>query len=131
GEIIARFGAGKPAEPQPKTAAVEPAPSRPADRPADRPAPAGGARPLHLTIDELSYPAYMVNHSFELTWYNDPAREKFLGKFEQLPPNSEARNLFLMLRQASGDKSANYQRELLQPHLAFAKDRGSKASPLP
>src|SRR6186997_254002 len=45
GEIIARFGAGKPAEPQPKTAAVEPAPSRPADRPADRPAPAGGARP--------------------------------------------------------------------------------------
>ena len=125
GEIIARFGAEKPAEPQAKPAAVQPAPSRPAERPAP---PAGGARPLHLTIDELSYPAYMVNHSFELTWYNDPAREKFLGKFEQLPPNSEARNLFLLLLQASHGKSASYQRELLQPHLAFAKDRVSKAS---
>ncbi|HTL26290.1 MAG TPA: adenylate/guanylate cyclase domain-containing protein [Burkholderiales bacterium] len=130
GEIIARFGAEKPAEARPEPVRTE-APARPADRPGAGPAPApaaAGARPLHLTIDELSYPAYMVNHSFELTWYNDPAREKFLGRFEQLPPNSEARNLFLMLLQASGDKSANYQRELLQPHLAFAKDRVSKAS---
>src|SRR5262245_2963388 len=94
GEIIARFGAEKPAVESPKAAPVEqPAPAQ------ERPAPpvASGARPLHLTIDELSYPAYMVNHSFELTWFNDPAREKFLGKFDQLPPNSEARNLFLLL----------------------------------
>src|SRR5690348_9028135 len=107
GVIIARFGAEKPDERQAKPAVAQ----DPTPRPVDRPATAGGARPLHLTIDELSYPAYMVNHSFELTWYNDPAREKFLGRFEQLPPNSEARNLFLMLLQASQGKSAGYQRE--------------------
>ena len=123
GEIIARFGTEKPAaEP------AGPAPEQPA-LPAERPAPtAAGARPLHLTIDELSYPAYMVNHSFELTWYNDAAREKFLGRFETLPPNSEARNLFLLLLQASHGKSAAYQSELLRPHLSFAKDRLTKAT---
>lgn len=125
-EIVARFGSEQPAGPVvnkvPETAEV----ARPGERPAERPAAAG--RPLHLTIDELSYPAYMVNHSFELTWYNDAAREKFLGRFEHLPPNSEARNLFLLLLQASEGKPAAYQRELLRPHLSFAKDRVSKAT---
>src|SRR5258708_1521495 len=72
-EIVARFGTEQPAGPAvnkvPGTAEV----GRPAERASERPAAAG--RPLHLTIDELSYPAYMGNHSFELTWYNDAARE--------------------------------------------------------
>src|SRR5688572_19334277 len=124
GEIIARFGAEKSpvGEDERPPAAEEPAP------PAERPSPSGGPRPLHLTIDELSYPAYMVNHSFELTWYNDAARERFLGRFDTLPPNSEARNLFLLLLQASHGKSAAYQSELLRPHLSFAKDRLTKAT---
>ena len=124
GEIIARFGADKNpvSEDERPLAAEEPA------QPAERPSPSGGARPLHLTIDELSYPAYMVNHSFELTWYNDAARERFLGRFDTLPPNSEARNLFLLLLQAAKGKPAAYQRELLRPHLSFAKDRLSKAT---
>jgi len=120
-EIIARVGVQKLAgEDAVATAGHETA----------RPAEEGThstARPLHLTIDELSYPAYMVNHSFELTWYNDAAREKFLGRFEMLPPNSEARNLFLLLLQASAGKPPAYRRELLRPHLSFAKDRVSKA----
>ena len=123
GEIIARFGAQKPADD-----ASKPASTQEAAGPADRSAPTSGARPLHLTIDELSYPAYMVNHSFELTWYNDAARERFLGRFETLPPTSEGRNLFLLLLQASENKPAAYHRELLRPHLSFAKDRVSKAS---
>src|SRR6186997_2325106 len=50
GEIIARFGAEKAVDQDERSpAAEEPAP------PADRPSPSGGARPLHLTIDELSY----------------------------------------------------------------------------
>lgn len=87
-------------------------------------------RPLQLTIDEISYPAYMVNHSFELTWYNDAARQKFLGRFDTLPPHSDARNLFLLLLQAGAGKPAGYRRELLRPHLSFAKDRLSKANVL-
>lgn len=121
-EIVARFSTEKPVEQrEAKSRQESPAPV------AERSAHAGGTRPLHLTIDELSYPAYMVNHSFELTWYNDAARDKFL-RFETLPPNSEARNLFLLLLQASNGKPPGYQRELLRPHLSFAKDRLSKAS---
>ena len=122
-DIVARLSTEKPVEQREAKPRQEEAP-----RPAERPALSGGARPLHLTIDELSYPAYMVNHSFELTWYNDAARDRFLGRFEHLPPNSEARNLFLLLLQASDGKPAAYQRELLRPHLSFAKDRVSKAS---
>ena len=123
-EIIARVGAQKPTGGEAKQATVQ-EPARPAEG-GNHNSP--GGRPLHLTIDEISYPAYMVNHSFELTWYNDAAREKFLGRFEILPPSSEARNLFLLLLQAGAGKPAAYLKELLRPHLSFAKDRVSKAN---
>jgi adenylate cyclase len=83
---------------------------------------------LQLTVDEIPHPAYMVNYSFELAWYNEPARERFLGGFEALPPNSEARNVFLMLLQASIGRPAEYRAEMLRLHLALAKDRLSKAT---
>ena len=121
-EIVARLGAQKPGGEQAK-AATEPDAARAADT-----GKHSEAHPLHLTIDEISYPAYMVNHSFELTWYNDAAREKFLGRFDTLPPHSDARNLFLLLLQAGAGKPPSYRREVLRPHLSFAKDRLSKAS---
>ena len=121
-EIVARVGASKSEAGKPGAAAgSEPAGTAEAGARSE-------PRALHLTMDEIAYPAYMVNYSFELTWYNDAARAKFLGAFATLPPNSEARNLFLLLLQAGAGKSSAYRRELLRPHLAFAKDRLSKGS---
>ena len=40
--------------------------------PAQAPAQAVGSfdAPLHLTLDEIRHPAYMINYSFELMWIN-------------------------------------------------------------
>jgi len=116
------------AESKPRTepdVALRPEPGSDQANPGAAPA---SARSLQLTMDEIPYPAYMVNHSFELAWYNDDARERFLGQFEALPPNSEARNVFLMLLQASIGKPAECRAEMLRLHLALAKDRLSKAT---
>lgn len=88
----------------------------------------GADRSLQLTVEEIPYPAYMVNHSFELAWYNEGARERFLGQFDALPPNSESRNVFLMLLQASIGRPTEYRAEMLRLHIALAKDRLSKAT---
>jgi adenylate cyclase len=147
-EIIARLGAGTGAQaPEAEDAApergVEASPAA-ASAGSETAAVAGpdaggarrpggdarqaGARGLQLTVDEIPHPAYMVNYNFELAWYNEAARERFLGRFEALPPNSEARNVFLMLLQASIGKPVEYRAELLGLHLGIAKDRLSKAT---
>jgi DNA-binding transcriptional MerR regulator len=47
-------------------------------------------RVLQLSIDDIPHPAYMVNYSFELAWYNDLAREQLLAWISTRPnsPNT-------------------------------------------
>src|SRR3972149_12141349 len=54
---------------------------------------ADNRRAPRLTLEDVPHPAYMVNYNFELTWYNDAAREHILSGLDTLPANSEARNL--------------------------------------
>jgi adenylate cyclase len=86
-------------------------------------------RGVQLTLDDIAHPAYMVNYSFELTWYNETARRDILG-FETPPPDSESRNIFLMLLDAFADNDAARRNALLRLHVAFAKARLTKASML-
>lgn len=76
--------------------------------------------PLNLSVDELKHPAYMVNYSFELTWFNDPARRSVLGDFEVLPAQIEARNIFHFLVKVEQNASTD---ALLRFHLRLAKAR--------
>ncbi|MFZ9510256.1 MAG: hypothetical protein ACO27H_04665, partial [Burkholderiaceae bacterium] len=39
----------------------------------------GADAPLQLTLDDVRQPAYMLNHSLELTWFNEAARSELLG----------------------------------------------------
>ncbi len=89
---------------------------------------AGRQRHLQVTLDDIAHPAYMVNYSFELTWYNEAARESMLG-FNTPPPSSESRNIFLILL-ADGGRSAENRKEFLRLHIALAKARLSKPSVL-
>ena len=72
----------------------------------------------------------MVNYNFELTWYNDEARQRILSGLDGLPAHSEARNLFLLLLQSASEKSRYFSSELLRVHLALAKNRLAKSSVL-
>jgi class 3 adenylate cyclase len=72
----------------------------------------------------------MVNYNFELTWYNDPARERILSGLDSLPAHSEDRNLFLLLSQSGAGQSSYFRTELLRIHLALAKNRLAKSGVL-
>jgi class 3 adenylate cyclase len=89
--------------------------------------PAHEGRSVQLTLDDIAHPAYMVNHNFELTWYNETARKDILG-FETPPPGSEARNIFLLLLDCFAEGDVARRNPLLRLHLAFAKARLSKDS---
>jgi class 3 adenylate cyclase len=127
GEIVARFRArdGEHAEDKASlrlaTVTSEPSVAEISQRASER-------RALHLTIDEIPHPAYMVNYNFEVSWYNDAACARFLGRFDTLPARTEARNVFTLLIQGAAGRAAGYRTELLRLHVSLAKSRLSKSS---
>ena len=112
-EIVARLGQ-KPEQRQasPVAAKSESEPER---------------RSLQLTLDDIVYPAYMVNYNFELTWYNEAARKDVIA-FDVPPPGSESRSIFLMMLNSPIAQDTPRLSQLLHLHLAFAKARLSKAT---
>ncbi len=106
-------------------AAAAPAPRAPVQE-----VPAEPRRELRLTLEEVPHPAYMVNYNFELTWYNEAARSRMLQGLDELPANSEARNLFLLLFQGGSQPLDYFRTELLRIHLALAKSRLAKPAVL-
>jgi hypothetical protein len=78
-----------------------------------------------LTIDDIAHPAYMVNYNFELTWYNEFARQEILG-FDVPPPGTESRNIFRLLPDASGELSSQRRSELISLYVSLGKLRLSK-----
>ena len=87
-------------------------------------------RAPRLTLEDVPHPAYMVNYNFELTWYNDAARQRILSGLDTLPAHSEGRNLFLLLSQSGSGQSDKFRSELLRIHLSLAKNRLAKSSVL-
>lgn len=75
---------------------------------------------LRVTIEDIAFPAYMVNHSFELVWFNDAARDHVLCGLDKLPPTGEGRNLFRLL---AADGVAPDTADLLRFHVGLAKSR--------
>ena len=132
-EVVARIGiaqSGLAPEPE-QVVTDQPLPGPPGLAGPRAPmAPADQRRTLRLTLEDVPHPAYMVNYNFELTWYNDAARERILSGLDTLPANSEARNLFLLLFQAAAEQSGPFGTELLRIHLALAKNRLAKGSVL-
>ncbi len=85
-------------------------------------------QPLRLTIDEIPYPAYMTNYNFQVTWYNEQARSKLLGGFDQLPLNMESRSVFPLLVNGAYCTNRQHCTRLLQFHIALAKERLPKST---
>lgn len=79
--------------------------------------------PLHLTLDEIGHPAYMLNQNFELVWINEAAQQRFFGGRLELPQTSEQRNLFRLLPVGRGEWGS-----LLNFHIGIAKSRLSPES---
>jgi len=130
-EVVARMGIGQAGR---ELHAADPIPtvleSKDAAGPQRPETAADNRRTLRLTLEDVPHPAYMVNYNFELTWYNDAAREHILCGLSTLPARSEARNLFLLLFPPGAETASRFRSELLRVHLALAKNRLSKGSVL-
>ncbi|MGI9133802.1 MAG: adenylate/guanylate cyclase domain-containing protein, partial [Rhodoferax sp.] len=96
------------------------------DAPKLRKGDLGGMLGGVLTIDDIEHPAYMVNYNFQLTWFNELARQEILG-FDTPPPGSESRNVFLMPLNETAGGSPMRRRELMELYIILAKARLPKA----
>ncbi len=130
-EIVARIRTAQPGREQPAIERSSAGPDSTAVPTADTPEPqVENRRALRVTLEDVPHPAYMMNYNFELTWYNDAARKQILSGLDSLPAQSSARNLFLLLYQATTEESRFFRSELLRVHLALAKNRLSKSGVL-
>ncbi|MBM3489910.1 MAG: hypothetical protein FJX68_05580 [Alphaproteobacteria bacterium] len=94
--------------------------------PADQPIASPVASPLpglRLTVDELSYPAYLVNANFQVDWWNDAAAERLFGRARGLAAEIETRSVFQLLLEAAFLRRSGEWRELLLFHAGLAKTR--------
>lgn len=78
---------------------------------------------LRFTIDQIPYPAYMVNYNFEVTWYNEEARRELLGEFDRLPSDIKERNALVYLLKGRYGQDADNRETLVQIHLMLARGR--------
>ena len=78
------------------------------------------------SIEDLPGPAYMVNNSFELIWWNNKAQHSFFNHNGALPGALQSRNLLQLLFGTESASDADRMRELLIPHLAAGKNRLSQ-----
>ena len=78
---------------------------------------------LTLVIDQLPHAAYMVNHKFEVTWFNEKARQEIPGLHAEMPPRTEDRSIFrLLLDDGAGAVTGNAA-AMLRLNIALAKER--------
>ncbi|MBP5858777.1 adenylate/guanylate cyclase domain-containing protein [Marivibrio halodurans] len=80
----------------------------------------------HLTVEDLSTPAYLVNHKFQIEWANDHALAGIFARPDGLPRAIDDSSLFSLLLSSSVVRKADGLPELLKFHLAIAKKRASK-----
>jgi len=95
------------------------------DRRSDHPVQAQG---IQLTLDALDSPAYLVNPKFELVWSNQEAQEQILETGDKIASEIGDRNIFDIFLRGQTVTAAEGRDDLLQFHLALAKNRISKSA---
>ena len=73
-----------------------------------------------LSIDESAHPAYMVDHRFELVWFNAAAGA---GMLRNLAPDADSQNVFNYLVHGQ-PADADSREQILRFHLGLAKQLG-------
>ncbi len=99
------------------------------DEPVSEPAaPSPKRERLTLVIDQLPHAAYMVNHKFEVTWFNEQARLEIPGLLSEMPPRTEDRSIFRLLLESGGADISSNSGAMLRLNVALAKERMNLSS---
>ena len=78
---------------------------------------------LQVTISDISSPAYLVNHNFEIEWINAPAEELIFNKNIRRIADVESRNVFRLLLNEQLRKEVHSWKAFVQLHLNVLQDR--------
>lgn len=77
---------------------------------------------LSLTIDDISYPAYLLNHNYEIDWMNEDAEKIIFDQKIRTVEDPTNRNIFMLLtRNFHLDKQT--KENLIEFHLRFFKEK--------
>jgi class 3 adenylate cyclase len=93
------------------------------------PTPQRGAMP-NVSIDEIANPAYIVNHRFEVVWFNAAAGAGVLRELPQSGTDAASRNVFKYLLDSPSPAVANSREQILRFHLGLGKQHGASLSEL-
>lgn len=83
--------------------------------------------PLRLTIDQVPYPAYMVNYNLEINWYNEEARTMLLGSFEKLPADTKERGVLDFFNHGAYGNQIENREAFNTLHLQMSRERVAAA----
>lgn len=81
---------------------------------------------LQVTISDISSPAYLINHNFEIEWINKPAEELIFNRDIRPMVDIESRNIFKLLLNEELCKDVRNWRESVLLHLTVLQNRISK-----
>lgn len=82
---------------------------------------------VEISLDNLPGPAFMVNNNFELTWWNNEAKDKFFDLDSVADHEIEARNIFHLLLNRDQAQQFVHFPQLLSLTMSAAKKRMSRA----
>lgn len=77
---------------------------------------------LHLSIENLPYPAYLINYDFHVIWLND-ASKNILFSNATIPERIEERSLIPTLLNWSADMTLEDKMQLFAVHFGLLKSR--------
>jgi len=111
-------------------AAAEPSSKKPPSRSSVSSAMESGEVPS-LSIDEIAHPAYIVNHRFQVVWFNTAAGMGVLRGLAQAQPQPDDRSQDVfqyLLRGQPADATSREQ--ILRFHLGLAMQHGASVAEL-
>ena len=82
---------------------------------------------LHVSIDKIPYPAYMINYDCGLVWLNEVAQQTFFAN-TSIPERAEERSLIPNLMAWSKDFNPDDKSALFQLHFNRIKQRLTKTA---
>ena len=85
-----------------------------------------GENTLNVTINDISFPAYLVNYNYEIDWINEDAEKIIFGQKVRTIEEPRDRNIFMILMRNFHINEQTKQ-DLMEFHLRFVKEKKKKS----
>jgi len=88
----------------------------------DRKMSGDASKPLTVTINDITCPAYLLNYNYEIDWINEDAENTIFQRKIHNIKEPTARNIFLLLMR-DNHKNNQTRHDLIDFHISFVKEK--------